>query len=261
MNRPTNIEALFEEATRRSGRPDIIEYPVPQANTVIVLCRLTDDDHRKFVDGVFSQDEGVRATARNVALAAARVWPDQATMNAAISAVPGLDKALVQQMERLGGGDDTLLRVIDVRSSMDDSLIASLGVDPAVVAQLRKEFPNEGQLKIAAYNDEELEIKWSCVLRLPSSSTVNLMFENMRSHGHETTVTFAVNSMAWPNREAAPGFVRGKHRVGSCLWSTLFVWANQAAKARPTILRPKSNVSATLTALPILLEKSSETSA
>ncbi len=258
MKRPSDIEALFAEATRRSGRPDISEYPVNAAGTVIVLCRLSDDDHRACINGLLSQDVGIRDTARNVALSKGRVWPDQATMNAAIAAVPGLNKALLSEIERLGGGNTSFLKVVDVGPNLDDSAIAALGVDPSVITRLRREYPNEGQLKIASYNDDDLEIKWSCVLRLPNSHALDLMMEGLHERGHETAVTFAVNAMAYPERDEASKFVRGQWRIGSCLWPVLYAWAQTAAKARPTILRPKSLASATSTAPPTSLEKSSE---
>ncbi|MBK9263057.1 MAG: hypothetical protein IPM54_25045 [Polyangiaceae bacterium] len=260
MKRPENFDALYAEAQRRSGRPDIIEYPVPQAGTSIVVCRLNDDDHRALINGMTTGDEGERATARSVALAAARVWPNQETMTAAIEVVPGLDKALMNEVDRLGGGDLRQLKVVDVRPSLDESAIAALGIDLPCIRALRRQFPHEGQLKIASYVDDELDIRWSCVLRLPSSSATDLMMTNLKERGHETTVTFAVNCMAWPGRDEAAKFIRGQYRIASCLWPVLWAWSLEAAKQRPTIWRPKSVASGASTTPPTSLEKSSATS-
>jgi hypothetical protein len=261
VKRPSDFEALSVEAQKRSGRPDLVEYPVAAAGTSIVLCRLSDDDHRDLVNGAFSSDDGARATAKNVALSKGRVWPDQPTMTAAIEAVPGLDKQLLKQIERLGGGDVAFLTVVDVRSTLDDSAIQALGIDPLQLQKLRKEYPHEGQLKIASYRDDELEIAWSCVLRLPANSALGLMLEGLNERGNETAVTFAVNAMAWPPREEASKFVRGQWRIAACLWPSLYAWSQKAALARPTIWRPKSVAFGTSTAQPMSSGKSSETSA
>jgi hypothetical protein len=245
MNRPSDFESLYAEATKRSGRPDCVEYPAPAAGTSIVLCRLSDEDQRKFVDGACSSDEGIRETARAVALSAARLWPDQSTFLAACEAVPGLDKACMSQVERLGGGAVEFLRVVDVTKTMDDSVIASFGVDPGTIAALRKQYPHEEQLKIACYRDDDLEIAWSCVLRLPGDRATDLMLRDVNVRGNEAITTFAVNSVVWPEREQAASFVRGQYRIAYCLWPALFSWAQKAARQRPTIWRPKSQNSAT----------------
>jgi hypothetical protein len=257
MKYPNDMQALSAEAQRRSGRPDLAIYPVPQAGTVVVLCRLSDNDHRAFVDGLCSQDAGTRATAKNVALAAARVWPEQGIVAAAIDAIPNLDKALMQEVERLGGGDVQHLQIVDVRPSLDDSTAIALGIDPAALAKARKQYPHDGQLKIASYSDTELEIQWACILRLPRSAAADSALAGLNERGHETVVTFAINCMAWPERDQAASFVRGQYHIAFCLWTTLYAWALVAAKQRPTIWRPKSSVLETSTQPPTSLEKSS----
>jgi hypothetical protein len=260
MIRPRDFETLAAEAIRRSGRPDFIEYPAEAAGTSVVVCRLGDDDQRAFIDGRLSQDKGVRGTSKKVALSKARLWPEQSVVNAACETVPGLDDKLLQQVERLGGGDTEFLRVVEVRNTLDDSAIAELGIEPAVIKSLRTKYPHEGQLKIACYRDDELEIAWSCVLKLPGDRAKNLMLEGLHERGHETVTTFAVNCVVWPERDAAASFVRGEYRIAPCLWPALYAWAQTAAIARPTIWRPKSIASATSTAAQTSSPKSSATS-
>jgi hypothetical protein len=240
-------DGLALEAQKRSGSDIVLEYPVPAAGIYVYLCRLGNDDFRDVVDGLMSGDKARRETGRNVALAAARLAPSQRELADACAAVPDLDIALWGAVERLGGGNAEFLQVVDVRPTLDASAVSALGIDPTRLDALRKLHPHPGQLKIASYRDDELDITWACVLKLPGSQATRLMLEGMAERGHETAATFAVNSIVEPGREQAASFVRGEHRVASCLWPALFTWAKTAAAARPTILRPRSTPSATLT--------------
>lgn len=250
MREPTDYAPLFAEAQKRSGSLQISRYPVPAAGIVIVLCRLNDEDHRDLVNGISATDAAQRATAKNVALSKARLFPDQEQMLAACEAVPGLASCLLQEVERLGGGSSEFLQVVDVRGSMDNSAIEALGIKPGDLEAVRRKYPHDEQLKIASYNDSELGIRWSCILRLPSDRLTDMMLENVNERGNETITSFAINCLAWPERESASSFIRGECRIASCLWTTLYVWAKTAAKKRPTILRPKSIDSGTSTAQP-----------
>lgn len=260
MKRPIDLDSIEAEARRRSGRGEFIGYPVDAVGTEIILCRLNDDDHRAFINGILSGDKGVRATSRDVALASARLWPEQGALLAACEAVPGLSDKLVQQIERLGGGANEFLRVVDVTPTLDDSAITLLGIDPGVVRSLRITYPNEGQLKITSYRDDDLSISWACVLRLPNSRAYDLMLEGLNQRGHEVVTTIAINCMAWPERESAASFVRGEYRIAPCLWPTIYAWGQMAANARPTIYRPRLTPSKTSTEAQISSEKSSEIS-
>jgi hypothetical protein len=240
-------DGLALEAQQRSGSDIVLEYPVPAAGTHIYLCRLGNDDFRDVVDAGMSGDKARRDTARNVALAAARLAPSQRELADACAAIPDLDVALWSAVERLGGGNTDFLQVVDVRPTLDASAVAELGIDPARLDELRKRYPHPGQLKIARYRDDEMGIAWAAVLKLPASQSTKLMLEGMAERGHEVAVTFAINSIVEPAREQVAAFVRGEYRIASCLWPTLFMWAKTAAQARPTILRPRSTPSETST--------------
>ncbi len=243
-------DGLALEAQKRSGSDIVLEYPVPAAGVTVYLCRLTDDDFRSAVDAFFSEDKGRSETQTNVAISKSRLRPEQGELSAACEAVPGLTRALWGQVERLAGGSEEFLKVVEVTPSLDDSAVAALGIEPARLAALRKQYPHPGQLRIASYRDDELDIAWACVLKLPGATATRLMNEHRKERGHETAVTFAINSIVEPARDAVVGFVRGEYKIGPCLWPTLALWAQTAAVARPTILRPRSKPSGTSTPQP-----------
>lgn len=234
-----DLEALLAEAQRRSGREDVIEYPVDVAGTSVILCALSPDDWRAAVNGIV-RGGGEGKTATNVALSRARLRPEQTELRDLCAAVPGLADKLYQQVERLHGADTTCLTVVDVDDNLDDSAVVALGIDPQRLAVLRREYPHRGQLKIAAYQDDELEVAWACVLKLPRTAALGQVEEGLRERGHETVVTFAANALAEPAGDAGAAWLRDRPERAMCLFPRLWAWAKTAAAARPTILRRSS---------------------
>lgn len=246
MRRPSETErdGLVLEALKRSGSEDLLEYPVPLAGTSIVLCQLTHEHWRAFVDGV---GQGQGRNARAQAIARARVWPSQTEVSAACRGVPKLAEALAGQIERLHGGDSTYLSVAKVDDTLDDSAIAEYGVAPERMAELRRRYPFPGQLVILSYHDEELEIRWSCVVHAPDDDTYNRAQESYKARPHETAVTLLVNMLAEPQGKAAEAFVAERTAMAACVFPTLWAWGGTLAAERPTVWRRKSTASATST--------------
>lgn len=260
MKKPSEAErdGFATEAQRRSGSDIVLEYPVEAAGITVYLCRLSDDDWRDAMNALTSPDAGTRETGRNVALARARVWPDQETVSAACADVPMLREHLWDQVERLAGASAEFRRVVDVTPSLDDSAVLELGIDPARLNALRRAHPNPKTLKIASYRDDEMGIAWACVLKLPSDAARRAMLQGLADRGHECSTTYAIASLVEPPRdgEASVKFVRGEHRIAAALWPPLYAWADTAAAARPTILRPRSKLSATPMPQPMSSPKS-----
>lgn len=252
MRQPSETErdGLAAEALKRSGSELVLEYPVEAAGITVCLCRLNDEDWRAAADAIFTGDRALKDTGVGTAIARARLWPEQEAVRAACAEVPNLRDHLWSAIERLGGGAVEFLRVVDVTPTLDESAVRELGIDPGRIAVLRKQYLNPKMLKIASYRDDEMSIEWACVLKLPSDHVLRTMLDNVRQRGHEAATTFAVNAIVEPGREGVAGFVRGENRIAQCLWPTLTAWAQQAAAARPTILRPRSNRSGTSTPQP-----------
>jgi hypothetical protein len=247
VRRPSESErdALALVALERSGSEDVIEYPVPLAGFSVALCRLSAEHWRAYIDGAYKGDG---RNARAQAIARARLWPPQGDVSAACQAIPKLAEHLAEQIERLHGAQSDCLRVVEVDANLDDSAVAELGIEPARLAALRKRYPNPKQLKIARYEDDELDIRWVVVLRVPNDMAHDMAKGSMRARGHEAAVTYLVNALAEPEGKAAEAFVAERPPVAACLFPTLLTWAETVAAERPTIWRRKSPASATSTA-------------
>lgn len=222
------------EARNRSGLSRVLIRPITAAGTEVALCALSDVDWKTLQDGLANADDGRRQTARNIALAKARLWPDQNTFREACERIPGLAGNLLADLERVSGASDRMLSVVDVVDTLDASAIAAMAVDPNVVAALRNEYPHEGLLKIASYRDPDMRIKWACVLALPNDAIVDLALDDIRSRGYAAQEQLACACIADVKPELRAAFVRGPNRIATALFPALYMWVRTVAAERPT---------------------------
>jgi len=245
-------------ARERSGSEDWIEYPVTVAGISIALCQLSLEHWREFQDDVY---KGNGRNARAKAIARARLWPTQQEVADACAATPALADRLVGVIERLHGAGSEYLTVIEADGALDASAIAAMGIDPTVVAELRRRYPHQQQLHLAAYRDEELDIAWSCVLKLPDDHAHDTVKSSLRERGYEAVATYAANALAYPGGADAGTFLAANPGAAARLMPSLYAWGETAAAARPIVSRRRLRASATLNAPQASSAKSSPTSA
>lgn len=236
MNRPTNTEkAQFQTiAIERSGKARALARPVEAAGTEIWVCALNRETFDATIGNPKNGEGALKRNAFAQAIAKARLWPDQEAVRVACEQVPGLAKRLVDDIYRLSGAAEEHLSVVDVDDAIDAKAARAFGVDATKLAALRARYPHRGSLKIASYRDEELKIKWSCLLKLPSDSVVELSLDGMKVNGCTAIKQLAVDCIADVEESALEAFLGGANHIAVALFPVLYNWARSCANARPT---------------------------